>query len=297
MIDMLPRETASGETAFAPHVGGSVFNSALALGRLGVAVSFFSGLSDDLFGRMLQQALADSNVDLSRARVSARPTTLAFVTLEEGQASYFFYDENSAGRMLEEVDLPHLDADVEALLFGGISLAPEPCGATYEAFMLREHSHRVTMLDPNIRPAFIPDEEKHRARIHRMMGMADIVKISREDLDWLTGTPDAQTVEGFLSAGPSLIIVTDGGEGSVAHWNGGRIHVPAQKVEVVDTVGAGDTFNAGVLTALHERDCLNKERLENLRENEVREILSFAARVAAITVSRAGANPPWREEL
>ena len=130
-----------------------------------------------------------------------------------------------------------------------------------------------------------------------MMGMADIVKISREDLDWLTGTPDAQTVEGFLSAGPSLIIVTDGGEGSVAHWNGGRIHVPAQKVEVVDTVGAGDTFNAGVLTALHERDCLNKERLENLRENEVREILSFAARVAAITVSRAGANPPWREEL
>jgi fructokinase len=159
LIDMLPRETAAGEDAFVPHAGGSVFNSALALGRLGVPASFFSGLSDDLFGLQLQDALRSSRVNLGYAKISARPTTLAFVTLKEGQASYFFYDENTAGRMLTEADLPKLAEDVEALLFGGISLATEPCGSTYETLMLRESATRVTMLDPNIRPAFIRDAQ------------------------------------------------------------------------------------------------------------------------------------------
>lgn len=298
LIDMLPRETAAAESAFAPHVGGSVFNSALALGRLGVPVSFFSGLSDDLFGVRLQAALRESRVDLSYAKISSRPTTLAFVRLEDGQASYFFYDENSAGRMLAANDLPALKGEVEALLFGGISLAAEPCGSTYEALMRRESAARVIMLDPNIRPAFIREAEAHRARMQRMMAMADIVKVSEEDLAWLGGPASQEAAaRALLQAGTKLVIVTGGARGATAFWQGGRVHMEAAPVTVVDTVGAGDAFNAGVLAALREAGALAKEALASPSETLVREALSFAARVAAFTVSRAGANPPWREEL
>ncbi|MCT7373521.1 carbohydrate kinase family protein [Chelativorans salis] len=298
LIDMLPRQTTDGESAFAPHAGGSVFNSALALGRLGAPVSFFSGLSNDLFGARLQEALRESRVDLAYAKISSLPTTLAFVSLSEGQASYFFYDENSAGRMLTEADLPRLKDDVEALLFGGISLATEPCGATYETLMARERPARVTMLDPNIRPVFIKDAEVHKARMRRMMEMADIVKISEEDLAWFgEASSHEQAAHGLLQAGTKLVIVTSGAKGAVAFWDGGTVAMEAVRVSVVDTVGAGDAFNAGVLAALREAGCLNKESVAKLREDVVREALTFAARVAAVTVSRAGANPPWREEL
>ena len=192
LIDMLPRESKDGEPAFAPYVGGAVFNTAIALGRLGMPVEYFTGISTDLFGKQLSDALVASKVGLKRIKFSARPTTLAFVHLIDGHATYMFYDENTAGRMLYEVDLPELGAEVEALHFSCISLIPEPCGSTYESLMRREHDKRVTMLDPNIRRDFIPDKAAHLARMHRMIAMADIVKLSDEDLDWFgeTGTPD-----------------------------------------------------------------------------------------------------------
>ena len=127
LIDMLPRQTTEGGNAFAPHAGGSVFNTAIALGRLDAPVQFFSGLSSDLFGDILRDELSASGVDSALAAVTGRPTTLAFVTLTDGHASYAFYDENTAGRMLTADDLPAVDAD--AMIFGGISLVVEPCGA------------------------------------------------------------------------------------------------------------------------------------------------------------------------
>lgn len=298
LIDMLPRDTTEGEVAFAPYVGGSIFNSAVSLGRLGVPVSFFSGLSSDLFGKKLQEELAASKVDLRHAIVSERPTTLAFVTLKDGQASYFFYDENSAGRMLREADLPALGDEVEALLFGGISLVAEPCGTTYETLLTRESRNRVIMLDPNIRPLFIKDGVAHKARIERMAARADIIKVSEEDLDWLKdeNAPET-TIRAMLASGGKLVVVTNGSEGCTAHWEGKSVYVPAVMVETVDTVGAGDTFNAGLLAALRQMGCLNKERLAKLKEGEVKEALAFASRAAAVTASRAGANPPWRHEL
>jgi len=298
LIDMLPRETAAGESAFLPHVGGSVFNSALALGRLGVPVSFFSGLSDDLFGIKLQDALRASRVALAHAKISSRPTTLAFVTLKEGQASYFFYDENSAGRMLSEADLPALGGDVEALLFGGISLATEPCGSAYEALMNRESASRVIMLDPNIRTVFIKDAKAHKVRMRRMMAKADIVKISEEDLSWFgEPTSPAEAAQVLLAGGAKLVIITSGANGAAAYWKGGSFVIGALSVEVADTVGAGDAFNAGVLAAIRKAGFLKKERLADIRKDAVREALSFATRIAAITVSRAGANPPWANEV
>lgn len=298
LIDMLPRQSKQGEAAFAPYAGGAVFNSAIALGRLGVPTEFFSGLSSDLFGQQIREVLASSNVGSRYADVSARPTTLAFVRLVDGHATYTFYDENTAGRMLSEADLPLLADDIDAMLFGAISLIPEPSGSAYEALMRREHETRVTMLDPNIRPGFIPDKEKHLARMRRMIAMADIVKLSDDDLAWFgeTGSHD-EIAARWLGLGPKLVIITSGAKGADGYTRRHKIAVASQRVDVVDTVGAGDTFNAGVLASLHDQDLLSKPALEGLSVPALRAALSLGAQAAAVTVSRAGANPPWRHEL
>lgn len=298
LIDMLPRQTSDGEDAFAPHAGGAVFNTAIALGRLGQDTGLFTGLSSDLFGDLLRDTLAASNVTSDLAHITDRPTTLAFVKLTDGQASYAFYDENTAGRMLTPDDLPQLPQKVQALFFGGISLVAEPCGAAYEALMTRNAAGRAVMIDPNIRPTFITDEAAYRARIGRMIAMADIVKLSDEDLHWLAGDGDIGALSRqMLKTGPSLICITEGAKGVTGYTKGAQVFVPANPVAVADTVGAGDTFNAGLLAALSRSGDLTKAALCTLGETSLKEALSLGARAAAITVSRAGANPPWAHEL
>jgi fructokinase len=298
LIDMLPREATTGERAFAPLAGGAVFNTAIALGRLGAPAGFFSGLSSDLFGKVLQDALAASKVDARYAVISDRPTTLAFVTLTDGHAQYAFYDENTAGRMLDVADLPELPDDVSTLFFGGISLVVEPCAEAYRALALREAERRVVMIDPNIRPGFISDEAAYRARVSEMVAAADIVKISDEDMAWL-----AEKDEGFASPqaliglGPKIVFVTEGAKGARAVSAEHDVYVKSREVEVVDTVGAGDTFNAGVLAALELHDKLKKPALAGIDADTLRAALTLGARAAAVTVSRAGANPPWAGEL
>jgi len=298
LIDMLPRTTTQGEPAFAPYVGGAVFNTAIALGRLGAPAGFFSGLSTDLFGSQFKDALRASQVSSTYAHTSPRPTTLAFVRLDNGQATYTFYDENTAGRMLTIDDLPKLGSEIEAMLFGAISLISEPAGSAYEEFMRREHNHRVMMLDPNIRPNFIPDKAKHLRRIRSMMAMADIVKLSDEDLNWFDEAGSHEdVVRNWLERGPTLIVVTHGGEGAMGYTRDHKVTVVPDKVEVVDTVGAGDTFNAGILASLHEQGLLSKQAIANLSEDAIQKALALGAKAAAVTVSRAGANPPWRHEI
>jgi fructokinase len=298
LIDMLPRQSTLGEPAYAPYSGGAVFNSAIALGRLGVPVEFYSGLSSDLFGEQLRATLAESRVGVRYAAVSPRPTTLAFVRLVDGHATYTFYDEGTAGRMLSDTDLPSIEGHVDAFLFGAISLIPEPCGSTYEALMRRESPRHVTMLDPNIRPAFIPDRDSHLARMRRMIGMADILKLSDEDLTWFgEAGASEEVIARWLDLGPKLIVMTKGAKGATAYSRAHKVTVASWPVDVVDTVGAGDTFNAGVLASLHDGNALTKARIADLSEAEIRSALELGVSVAAITVSRAGANPPWRHEL
>ena len=299
LIDMLPRLSVAGEDAFAPYPGGAVFNTAIALGRLGAPSGFLSGISTDLFGEVLIGALAASGVDTAFAIRSARPTTLAFVKLTDGQASYAFYDENTAGRMITPDDLPALPDTVEALFFGGISLMVDPGGATYEALMAREAgSGRVMMIDPNIRPTFISDEPAYRARIGRMIGLSDIVKLSDEDLRWLEGRHGiAAGASALLARGPKIVFVTEGAAGAHAFTAAGSVFVAARAVEVVDTVGAGDTFNAGILAALHKAGALTKAGVTAPSEEVLRAALTLGTRAAAVTVSRAGANPPWAAEI
>ncbi len=299
LIDMLPRETTQGERAFAPYAGGAVFNTAIALGRLGAPAGFFSGLSTDLMGEILIETLAASKVDTALAARSGRPTTLAFVKLVNGQATYAFYDENTAGRLLSVGELPAIPASVGTLFFGGISLVNDPAAATYETLMGRAADlGRVTMIDPNIRPGFITDRAAYRARIGRMMAMADIVKLSDEDLKWLEGEGDLLTLaRGLIAKGTKVVLVTEGARGARAVTATQDRFVAATRVKVADTVGAGDTFNAGALAALHQAGVLTKAGVATLPDQVLDAALSLGTRAAAVTVSRPGANPPWAHEL
>ncbi len=300
LIDMIQSVTDTGEPCFTPHSGGAVFNTAIALGRLRAPSSFLTGLSTDLFGDQLRLSLSDSHVDTSLAVISNKPTTLAFVRLADGQASYTFYDENTAGRELRPAQLPTLPDEVNALYFGGISLINEPCAEFYAALATREAARRVVVLDPNIRVGFVQDADRYRARLNRIIAKTDILKVSDEDLGWIVSGPSAlrEKVQRLLKSGPKMVILTKGSEGASAFLhNGNVIDVPAQRVELVDTVGAGDTFNAGVLANLAENGFLQKDALNHIQESDVRTALEFGAAVAAVTVSRSGANPPWAHEL
>ncbi len=300
LIDMIPSPTDSGRDGFVPHSGGAVFNTAIALGRLGVRTGMLTGVSTDVFGQQLSAALAASHVDTAHIITSDRPTTLAFVQLTDGHATYSFFDENSAGRMLAPDDMPELSSEVSALYFGGISLACEPGADAYLALLEREGDTRVVMIDPNIRPGFIADEPRYRARLDRMIRKSDILKMSDEDLNWIVSEPLSlnEKVEKMLEMGPALLILTRGGAGATGFLSDGtEVNVSAQRVEIVDTVGAGDTFNAGVMAKLSELGLLSKPALSGLSAQDASAALGFGAKVAAVTVSRAGANPPWAGEV
>lgn len=299
LIDMLPRVSTAGEACFAPYAGGAVFNTAIALGRLGTPVGFFSGVSTDMLGEILADTLAASKVDTSLLARSVRPTTVAFVKLTNGQASYAFYDEATAGRMLATTDLPALPDRVQALFFGGISLVNDPAATSYETLLAREAGHRLIMIDPNIRPGFIAgQEETYRARITRMIAQSDIVKLSDEDLRWLEGAGDTEALAArLLAQGPALVLITEGADGARAFSAGGSRHRPAGKVTVIDTVGAGDTFNAGFLAGLAREGALSRTRLAGLTDAQIDACLDLGIRAAGVTVSRAGANPPWAHEI
>lgn len=299
LIDMLPVRTKDGNDAFAPHPGGAVFNTAIALGRLGVGAGLWCGLSNDLFGKRLEEALSRSGVSAALCPRSDRPTTLAFVTLDKGQARYAFYDENTASRLVGPDDLPELAEDISTLFFGGISLAVEPCGSAHEALLGREAGRRLTMIDPNIRPGFIADEPAYRARLDAMLARSDIVKLSDEDMAWLfPGGSEDQVVGELRSAGSSIFLVTRGAAGATCYAaDGSRIDVAAPGIVVADTVGAGDTFNAGFLAGLAREGILSKTGVANADGAVLRRCLGLAVKAASVTASRVGADPPWSHEI
>lgn len=298
LMDMLPDHNASGKPVLRPVCGGAAFNSAIATGRLRQACGMVTGLSRDGFGLQLQSALEAASVDHSRTIRSDRPTTLAVVSLSGGDAVYTFYDEGSAGRMITTDEMPVASADVSALVFGGISLIPEPCGSAFEAMALRHADTHLIYLDPNIRPGFVNHEATYRARLERLFERAHVVKISDDDLEWLL--PDMSVEDGIaalLARGVNMVLHTQGGDGSTAYRASGTVSAPAPKITVADTVGAGDTFNGAFLTALANHNALSAEGLAGLSEEALKEVLSFANRAAAVTASRHGANPPTLGEL
>jgi fructokinase len=298
LIDFLPRTGADGSAVYQPSAGGSPFNVAIAVSRLGAKTGYFGCLSTDFFGDLLRQALKDSGVDLSFAIDVARPTTLAFVKLENGDARYAFFDENSAGRMLTEADLPAFPKSVAALHFGSFSLATEPVGSSLEALIQREQNDRVISLDPNIRPTLVRNRDGYLARLARMLAMTDIARLSEEDLAWIAPDEDFEALaRRWLAHGARLVILTRGAEGATAITAKHAVSVPGIATKVVDTVGAGDTFTAGILARLDALGLLTKPAIAKLGREQLTDMLTFATKAAAVTVSRAGANPPWLREI
>ena len=298
LIDFMPVNSADGDLAFQPFNGGSVYNVAIALGRLGQDVGYLGGLSQDFFGDMLCKELANSNVDISLSIKSQQSTTLAFVRFDNGQAEYVFLDEGSAGRMLDENHMPDLPARVKSLHFGSISLINDPAASAFERLAFCEKGRRVISIDPNIRPSLVSDKKSYRARLNRIFSIASIIKISDEDLEWLN--PDMaheDCASGWLGNGVDLVVITKGADGATAYTSDFFVEQAAESVEVVDTVGAGDTFMAGLLTSLGDSGVLSSDKLKTVDRKTLLDALLFARRAAAVTVCRKGANPPWKHEL
>ena len=298
LIDFMPVKTADGDIAFQPFNGGSIYNVAIALGRLGQDVGYFGGLSNDFFGDMIGNELANSNVDISLSIKSARATTLAFVKFNDGQPEYVFLDEGSAGRMLSDDQMLEILDEVDLLHFGSISLINNPAASMFEKLAAREKGRRLISIDPNIRPSLVSNESDYRARLERMFSFADIIKISDEDLKWLyPGVSHKNCASRWLSEKTTLVVITKGAKGATAYAGDNIIEQAIESVDVVDTVGAGDTFMAGLLFALGEAGILSSGKFNTINQAMISNALSFASRIAAITVSRTGANPPWEHEI
>ena len=298
LIDMLPRKGADGADVYQPFNGGSVYNTAIALGRLGTPTGFFAGISEDFFGDGLLDGLVSAGVSTKYIRRKDLHTTLALVKLADGHARYSFIDEGSAGRMLEKRDLPKLSKALTALHFGSISLIPEPSGGTYETLLKKASKTCVISLDPNIRPTVIKDKKKHLARLKRLMARADLIKISDEDVKWMTGKQEfAKVAKVWLRNGAKIVAITRGGEGVEVFTRQHSLSLSAPKVKIADTVGAGDTFTAGFLTYLNRNALLTKKAMASIAATQLMHAAEFAMKAAAVTVSRQGADPPWAHEV
>lgn len=298
LVDLVP---APGGTLL-PRLGGGPFNVAMAAGRLGAPTAFLSRVSTDTFGDALVDRLRESQVVVDLVQRGPEPTTLAVVGLApDGSARYVFYVEGTADRLV--TDPGPLCGEAAALSLGTLSLVLEPGATVYET-MLRRESERglLTALDPNVRPVLIPDAEAYRKRFESWLPDVGLLKISVEDARWLADTgQDADVLDDlrrWQQAGPAAVVVTRGAEGlAVLTGDGELVEVPPVRVKVVDTIGAGDTVQGALLAWLHDRGALSKSAVRSLRAEEWRAALAFAGAAAAITVSRAGAEPPYAAEL
>ncbi|MEI5009671.1 carbohydrate kinase [Streptomyces sp. PmtA] len=296
LIDLVPQRTAAGDAPLPPLLprpGGGPYNTAVALGRLGSAVGFCSRVSVDGFGEALLGGLHAAGVRTSLVQRGPEPTSLAVAEVgADGSAGYGFYMTGTADRLFALP--PALPDEVRALALGTCSLVLEPGASAYEALLRREADRGVfTLLDPNIRPGLIPDAGAYRERFAGWLPSVSLLKLSEDDAAWLGGSP-----EQWLTEGPAAVVLTHGDRGlTVRTREGVEAAVPAAAVPVADTIGAGDTVNAALLHDLERRDALSQGGLLALDTAGWTEVLGFAARAAAVTCSRTGAEPPYASEL
>ena len=282
-----------------PVAGGGPFNTAIALGRLDVPVAYLGTLSRDEYGGLLAGLLVDAGVDMSLVRRSDAPTALAVVDRrDDGRNTYTFQLTGTSFTDLTPEALPVLPEHAGVIHVGTLGLAVDPPAAAYEVLIAREAGRRTIVLDPNVRPAVFGDQTSYRARFERITQLADIVKMSDDDAAWIypgLGTDDI--VEHVLRLGPRLVAVTLGTEGAIAASRDGRACVPAVRVTVADTVGAGDSFGAALLAALIERAALDPGTTPPLDDALLEEAVTYAVTASAITCTRTGAVPPSRAEI
>lgn len=296
LVDLLPRD----DGALDPHPGGSPANTAVALRRLGLDVDFLGGVSTDRWGRQLAEHLEAEGVVLPTARRD-EPTALAIASLaDDGSAVYRFLWEATADRSVTADDLPTDLGDVDVVVVGSVDAVLRPVADAVLDLVRREHEKRVVVLDPNLRPTIVDDLDAARARLLELASYAHVVKASDEDLELLLPDldPDEAAFQLLDGEATQLVVVTRGDLGALVTTPRFQLPVPADPAgRVVDTVAAGDTFTAGLVTALAERDLLDRHALRRLDSDDAAAVGRFAAAAAGIVVTRAGADPPRRDEL
>jgi fructokinase len=300
LVDLVPApSTVRGELGpLLPRLGGGPYNTAVAAGRLGAPVAFLSRVSTDGFGDALVDRLLDSGVRVDLVQRGSEPTTLAVVTLDaDGSARYTFHVQGTADRLL--ADPGPLPDEVTTLSLGTLSLILEPGACVYEAVLRRESARgRLTVLDPNIRTGLIPDPAAYRARFATWLPDIGVLKVSVEDAQWLADTSDIEPVlRDWLAAGVTAIVLTRGSAGLTALTKADRVDVPSVPARVVDTIGAGDTVHGALLAWLHRNAVRGAADLTTLDGPAWSDALGFAARAAAVTVGRVGAQSPYAAEL
>ncbi|GMG82620.1 carbohydrate kinase [Paralimibaculum aggregatum] len=298
LFDLFGTEGPSG-LAFDARIGGSPFNVAVGLARLGQPAGLFTGLSTDPLGVRLAAALAAEGVATGFLKRTAHPTTLSVVDLDAaGHPAYAFYGTGAADRMIAPADLPALGADVWGIHAGSYSLVVEPVGSALLALFERERGRRLLTLDPNVRLNVEPDVDLWRARIDAFVRLADVVKVSDEDLGLLyPGRTAGEIGAQWRAAGAGLVVVTRGANGAEIFGAHGSLAVPGRRIAVVDTVGAGDTFQAAVIAALGELGIRSRADLDAAPRQSLLDIAAFAVMASGITCTRRGADLPRRAEL
>jgi fructokinase len=300
LIDFLPAECEK-EQGFIFRPGGSPYNVAIGLGKLKVPVAYLGAVSKDMFGQLLLNYLKQNHVETKYVLRVDSPTGLSFVMKSdrEGEPKYVFYGRATADTQLELDSLsPRLPAEIKAIHVGSLAMIRQPCGTVLAGLMAREHPRRLISFDPNVRPDQIPDRVEYQKKFARWLPMMDVLKLSQDDLFYIApGLSEREVVEGWLSRGPKVVVVTLGQAGARGYTRSATVEVEAHPVKLVDSVGAGDAFTAGFLAALHHLGQLDKREIKGLDEDTLARALKFAARAAALTCSRRGADPPRLSEL
>jgi fructokinase len=279
------------------HPGGSPANVSVGLGRLGAPVTLITQFGDDDHGRLLRDHLAASEVVVRLVPGSPLTSTATAVLDEHGAAKYTFRLAWDPGALPDPAD------GTRCLHTGSLATSLDPGAGAVEELLARQRAHgAVTIsLDPNIRPALLPSRELARSRTERQVALADIVKVSEEDLEWLyPGRAPQDIATSWQRTGPALVIVTLGGAGCLAVTQADIAHHTAPAIRVADTVGAGDSFTAGMLHWLYTADLLGGDRrdaLQAISRQDVTRLLGTATTAAAITCTRPGADPPTLREL
>ncbi|CRM40953.1 carbohydrate kinase family protein [Pseudomonas sp. 44 R 15] len=303
LFDFFSEEDASGlasKVNYKSIAGGSPFNVAVGLRRLGIEAGLFGGVSTDFLGRRLVQVLEDEGVSRQFLVEFAAPTTLAMVAVgANGSPQYSFRGEGCADRQLQVAHLPVLGDEIRGLHIGSFSLVVQPIGDTLLALVQRESGKRLISLDPNVRLNPQPDIQLWRDRIAELVKHADLIKVSDEDLHLLYPEQSPESVlQDWLQHRCQLIFLTRGGDGaSVFSRRHGTWSQPAIDIVMADTVGAGDTFQAALIAWLTEQQLDSVEGLLQLSREQIDAMLGFAIRAAALTCTRTGPDLPYRRQL
>lgn len=309
LIDMIPSVNTEGEPSFLTCPGGSPYNAAIVVGRLGVPVSFLGRFSRDFFGQMLIGRLEENHVGTEMIIRSNEHTCLAFVKLEKDkEPEYNFYIQGTAAQSFSVTDIPrHVSTKPSCIFFGSIAMTMEPAASAIEQFVTEQYALSdgpVISLDPNVRRFMIPDHAAYVKRFEKWAAVSHIVKISEADADFIyPGVGLRTSLEKIMRMGPSLVVSTLGSDGAMALIKSPddgslvEVKVPGSKVTVVDTIGAGDTFHGGLLSSLFLQGKMNRADIAGLSTARLEQALIFANKAASLVCSRRGAEPPTLAEI